>query len=60
MALPDPIDPQVTYDVVLSRVIKLGSLTLRPRDQHHMLGELIVSLVAEHGEDVIVSASPVA
>lgn len=58
-ASPAAYDPAVTYKVTVARVVDTGRRKLKPRDEHEMTGAFLADLVAQHGEEIVVSASPV-
>ncbi|MBB3937937.1 hypothetical protein [Aureimonas phyllosphaerae] len=54
-----PYDPAMSYRARVSRVLTVGSFKYLPRDLTEFTGEMLNAIIAEHGEDAIVSAKPI-
>ena len=52
-------DPDRYYRVRVARPVQRGPFKYLPRDLIKMKGAVLVSIIAEHGEDVIRAAQPV-
>jgi hypothetical protein len=50
-------EPEVVYDVRLSRVVVLGRIKLLPRNAHELTGDALNEIVDLDGPDVIESAT---
>lgn len=53
-----PYDPETRYDARVSRTVRVGPLTYRPRDTLNATGVLLNAIVATHGDAAIASAEP--
>jgi hypothetical protein len=53
---PATYDANATYRVVLAKPIPFAGRMLRPRDEHEMLGSLLITIIEEHGINAVASA----
>ncbi|WP_367354119.1 hypothetical protein [Agrobacterium pusense] len=47
------IDPEKSYDVKLSRIVKWGRFTYYPLNKINMRGSLVVAIIAQEGDEVL-------
>jgi hypothetical protein len=47
------IDPEKSYDVKLSRIVKWGRFTYYPLNIINMSGSLVAAIIAQEGEEVL-------
>ncbi|MGQ8632702.1 hypothetical protein ACUTJJ_14635 [Agrobacterium sp. DKPNP3] len=47
------IDPEKSYDVKLSRVVKRGRFTYYPLNEINMRGTLVEAILAQEGDEVL-------
>lgn len=57
-APPAPYEPERTYQVRLTRIVRVGALRLLPRNEHQLAGAALNALVAEHGLEIVDAAVP--
>jgi lipopolysaccharide export system protein LptA len=55
---PGSYDPEMIYDVRLSRTVMVGRARIKPLGGHQMTGATLNAIVDEEGADAIVSANP--
>ncbi|MDH0872144.1 hypothetical protein [Agrobacterium pusense] len=46
------IDPEKSYDVKLSRIVKRGRFTFYPLNEINMRGSLVTAIIEQEGEEV--------
>ncbi|MNF07205.1 hypothetical protein D3C80_2073360 [compost metagenome] len=46
------IDPEKSYDVKLSRIVKRGRFTYYPLNEINMRGSLVAAIIEQEGEEV--------
>ncbi|QKJ91594.1 hypothetical protein [Agrobacterium pusense] len=46
------IDPEKSYDVKLSRIVKRGRFTYYPLNEINMRGSLVTAIIEQEGEEV--------
>jgi len=51
-----PYDAAATYEITLSRPVKIGGALLLPRGEVYATGAALNQIVTEHGADAILSA----
>jgi len=47
------IDPEKSYDVKLSRIVKRGRFTFYPLNEINMRGSLVTAIIEQEGEEVL-------
>lgn len=47
------IDPDKSYDVKLSRVVKWGRFTYYPLNEINMRGSLVAAIIAQESDEVL-------
>lgn len=47
------IDPEKSYDVKLSRIVKRGRFTYYPLNEINMRGTLVEAILAQEGDEVL-------
>ena len=50
-------EPDLTYDVILLKPVKMGAMKFRPIDAHEMTGAFLTALIDEHGGDIVDTAT---
>ncbi|WLP53197.1 hypothetical protein [Agrobacterium fabrum] len=47
------IDPEKSYDVKLSRIVKRGPVTFYPLNEINMRGSLVAAIIEQEGDEVL-------
>ncbi|WP_170311452.1 hypothetical protein [Rhizobium oryzihabitans] len=47
------IDPEKSYDVKLSRIVKRGRFTFYPLNEINMRGSLVAAIIEQEGDEVL-------
>ncbi|CUX09403.1 MULTISPECIES: hypothetical protein [Agrobacterium tumefaciens complex] len=47
------IDPEKSYDVKLSRIVKRGRFTFYPLNEINMRGSLVMAIIEQEGDEVL-------